>query len=47
LCLTRFYRDPAISVAWSGEATRYLPWLCGPDRPAGPMRGPVLEDGIL
>jgi len=32
LCLTRFYRDPAGGVAWSGEATRYgpgrhEPWL--------------------
>src|SRR5690348_6795026 len=24
LCFTRFYRDPAISVAWSGEATRVV-----------------------
>ena len=43
--LTRFYRDPAGGVAWSGEATRYDPAAVSPGWSSGPCRGPGLMTG--
>src|SRR5690349_21709943 len=45
LCLTRFYRDPAGGVAWSGEAIRYDPAAMSLVVLRA-FRGPVLVTGF-